>query len=108
MTTIVIVWQDSMDQLVKTVSTFCKQYSSLKMLKVKLNVFKSFLFDLILKKPFVFCEFYSLDIDECAAHPCQNNGTCTDLINDYQCHCIDGFNGTNCMNSKLVFVVRSI
>lgn len=42
-----------------------------------------------------------LDIDECAVHPCQNNGTCTDLINDYKCRCTDGFNGTNCSNNKL-------
>ncbi|XP_065940012.1 protein crumbs-like isoform X2 [Magallana gigas] len=39
------------------------------------------------------------DTDDCASQPCQNNGTCIDLINDYQCNCIDGFNGTNCTNN---------
>lgn len=42
-----------------------------------------------------------LDIDECEVQPCQNNGTCVDLINEYQCYCIDGFNDKNCTNSKL-------
>ena len=41
-----------------------------------------------------------LDIDDCNPDPCQNNGTCTDLVNDYQCDCVSGFNGTNCDNSK--------
>ena len=41
-----------------------------------------------------------LDIDECIPEPCQNNGTCTDQINGYECQCDPGFNGTNCENSK--------
>lgn len=40
------------------------------------------------------------DIDECLPNPCQNNGTCTDLINAYHCNCVAGFNGTNCHYSK--------
>lgn len=44
--------------------------------------------------------FIILDIDECEVRPCQNNGTCVDLINDYQCDCMDGFNGTNCTTGK--------
>ena len=39
------------------------------------------------------------DINECLPGPCQNNGTCTDLLNDYNCSCVPGFNGTNCENS---------
>lgn len=42
------------------------------------------------------------DIDECLPDPCHNNGTCTDLVNNYRCNCAAGFNGTNCENSKLV------
>ena len=41
----------------------------------------------------------SLDIDDCQSQPCQNNGTCHDLVNDYRCDCVAGFNGTNCDNS---------
>ncbi|KAK3103561.1 hypothetical protein FSP39_020175 [Pinctada imbricata] len=36
------------------------------------------------------------DIDECANDPCQNNGSCTDLVNAYECSCAPGFNGTDC------------
>ena len=46
------------------------------------------------------------EIDECAENPCQNNGTCLDLINDYQCNCAAGFNDTNCTNSKCMRVNR--
>jgi hypothetical protein len=28
--------------------------------------------------------------------PCQNNGTCTNLYNGYQCNCTQYWNGTNC------------
>ena len=41
----------------------------------------------------------SIDIDDCQSEPCQNNGTCHDLVNDYRCDCVAGFNGTNCDNS---------
>lgn len=47
--------------------------------------------------------FLPIDIDECASQPCQNNGTCIDLINDYQCNCTDGFRGTTCTYGKLGF-----
>ncbi|KAG8225570.1 hypothetical protein J437_LFUL002087 [Ladona fulva] len=41
-----------------------------------------------------FCEF---DIDECASHPCLNNGKCANEIGRYTCNCTDtGFNGLNC------------
>lgn len=44
--------------------------------------------------------FKYTDIDDCLPNPCKNNGTCTDLVNDYQCDCVAGFNGNNCENSK--------
>lgn len=40
------------------------------------------------------------DIDDCLPNPCQNNGTCTDFVNEFQCTCVAGFNGTNCESSK--------
>ena len=36
------------------------------------------------------------DIDDCADHPCKNNGTCADRVNGFNCSCALGFNGTQC------------
>ena len=38
------------------------------------------------------------DINECASSPCQNGGSCNDLVNGYNCSCPDKTNGTNCEN----------
>ncbi|RDD44406.1 Protein crumbs [Trichoplax sp. H2] len=35
----------------------------------------------------------------CDANPCQNNGTCSDLFNLFNCACPNGFNGTSCQNN---------
>ena len=40
------------------------------------------------------------DIDECASNPCQNNATCVDKVNAYQCRCLDGYVGRRCEVSK--------
>ncbi|CAG2198031.1 unnamed protein product [Mytilus edulis] len=40
------------------------------------------------------------DIDECASTPCQNGGTCADLINRYTCTCDSGYKGILCDESK--------
>ncbi|KAL4218702.1 positive regulation of smoothened signaling pathway [Mactra antiquata] len=34
--------------------------------------------------------------DNCQSQPCQNNGTCSDKIDDFTCTCTEGFNGTTC------------
>ena len=39
---------------------------------------------------------FKTDIDDCASHPCKNNGTCTDQVNGFNCSCAPGFNGTQC------------
>lgn len=36
------------------------------------------------------------EIDECDPSPCQNGGTCLDLIDDFNCTCLDGFTGAVC------------
>ena len=41
-----------------------------------------------------FCEN---ETDECTMFkPCKNNGTCIDLVNDYECMCYEGYEGKNC------------
>lgn len=39
--------------------------------------------------------------EQCDPNPCQNNGICTDLWNEYQCHCHRPFLGPSCQYSKL-------
>lgn len=36
------------------------------------------------------------EINECASDPCMHDGTCTDQLNAYVCHCPSGFTSTNC------------
>ena len=45
------------------------------------------------------------NINECNANPCQNNATCTDLLNGYNCSCLPGFTG---MLAFTFFVERII
>ncbi|XP_070552541.1 uncharacterized protein [Ptychodera flava] len=37
-----------------------------------------------------------IDVNECDSNPCQNDGTCTDMIDSYGCKCKDGFTDRNC------------
>ena len=39
------------------------------------------------------------NINECASAPCQNGGTCTDLINGFTCVCVAGFSGVLCQTN---------
>lgn len=38
----------------------------------------------------------TIDVDECATSPCQNGGTCVDLLGSYRCDCVEGWIGVNC------------
>ena len=60
-------------------------------------------------KPYYICTCYIFtlilhlffkDIDDCVSTPCENNGTCTDLVADFQCSCVEGLTGKNCSQSK--------
>ena len=35
-------------------------------------------------------------INECEGAPCQNGGTCTDLLNGFTCDCVPGYMGATC------------
>ncbi|XP_021378486.1 sushi, von Willebrand factor type A, EGF and pentraxin domain-containing protein 1-like [Mizuhopecten yessoensis] len=38
-----------------------------------------------------------INIDDCLSNPCLNGGTCTDMVNGYQCSCnINAFSGVRC------------
>lgn len=39
------------------------------------------------------------DINECAPAPCQNGGTCVDLVGSFRCDCPAEFEGANCENA---------
>lgn len=49
----------------------------------------------------MYCSFL-IDINDCAVNPCQNSGTCTDLVNDYNCTCIPGYTGQNCTQGNML------
>ena len=36
------------------------------------------------------------DVNECSSSPCENNGTCSDLVDRFRCVCVRGFTGTKC------------
>ena len=36
------------------------------------------------------------EINECEPDPCENGGTCTDLVNAYSCACVPGYTDANC------------
>lgn len=36
------------------------------------------------------------DFNECESNPCQNNATCVDASNEFECLCSPGYLGTFC------------
>ena len=64
----------------------------------------NFLFKLSASVPHCFFSFLYSDIDDCAGKPCQNDGNCTDEVNDFYCDCVAGYSGKNCSIGEIYFV----
>lgn len=45
---------------------------------------------------FVYHNILFSAIDDCAPAPCQNGGTCVDLVGGYRCDCKAGYTGSDC------------
>ena len=39
---------------------------------------------------------FTLDTDECSSNPCQNGATCNGFVNEFNCTCAAGYEGTLC------------
>lgn len=37
-----------------------------------------------------------VNIDDCTPNPCMHGGVCFDVVNGYECHCVDGYLGNEC------------
>ena len=63
----------------------------------------------VLKIIHIFNYLNIVDIDECISNPCSNGGTCTDHVNGYDCSCIPGYTGRDCLISKsyYLFILRA-
>ena len=44
-----------------------------------------------------------VEIDECSPNPCQNGGSCTDMVNGYSCTCAAGYTGNDCETGEQRF-----
>ncbi|XP_078667416.1 E-selectin-like [Branchiostoma floridae x Branchiostoma belcheri] len=42
-------------------------------------------------------------INDCSPNPCKNGGTCTDLVNGFQCECLSGYTGDTCQSDVTPF-----
>ena len=63
------------------------------------TVIKHYINKICIDKVFQYLEFNVFtftDIDDCTLVSCEHGGTCTDGVNSYACHCVDGYTGTGC------------
>ena len=46
--------------------------------------------------------FVLIETDECDSNPCGNGGTCNDYVNEFNCTCAGGYEGTVCETGDLI------
>lgn len=49
-------------------------------------------------------KLFVLDKDECSGDFCKNGGMCINSNGFYQCSCVFGWIGVNCINGKFYFI----
>ena len=49
-----------------------------------------------------------IEINECSSHPCMNGGSCIDEVNAFNCTCADGYEGVNCENGTIYYLMTSL
>ena len=48
--------------------------------------------------------FSSTELNVCISEPCQNDGTCNEYENMFNCTCAEGFSGTLCETGKMWWI----
>ena len=47
------------------------------------------------------------DVDDCKpTNPCQNGGSCTDLLNAFKCSCVQGYTGDVCETGITKYIIN--
>lgn len=46
-----------------------------------------------------------VDVNECLAEPCANQGTCINSNGSYSCVCVEGWQGMHCDEGEFIDVV---
>lgn len=61
-------------------------------------------------KKFIFLDWiiHTAPSSPCDTNPCKNGGTCNANGQSYTCQCSTGYDGENCENGKLTFIVWSV
>ena len=49
-----------------------------------------------------------LDPDECSTGPCLYGGTCTDLVNGFNCECAAGYDSHDCSTGEIPYILIRI
>ena len=117
MNTIVPVFLDTLEQTVKQVNCCCKLYCNMQVFfcvydrrfqnlntenHSNVSECKSLYSEILTRS---LCVIFVLDVNDCMSNPCENGGSCTDGVNEYNCSCASGYTGTDCERSELLKIL---